>query len=304
MTTACLRGCQQLIAGRGVVVEEVHGHGSPDQGNDTFGYHGAIEDGAPLLLVLHAACHQRTLRGMETTDGTTGNGDEQGGENAVLQFQPLGTEVAEMVPQLWQYGHLDKQTHHQCHSHEQHGKGEDGIELADNLVDGQHRGDDIIAEDDENPQGGGAPDGMQYLGRTIHKHDAHHDQQEDGENQHHLLRGIAQIFAYQFGQSGTLVAQGEHTAQVVVGGSGEDTAEHNPQISNRAELSSHDGTKNRTSSSDVQKLNHKNLPTGKNEKINSVGHGYCRGRTIVGLDNALYKFPIQQIAQHQNNQCN
>ena len=49
-----------------------------------------------------------------------------------------------------------------------------------------------------------------------------------------------------FGQSGTVVAHGEHTREIVVDGPGEDATEHYPQIGHRTELRTHDGAKDGT----------------------------------------------------------
>ena len=66
------------------IVEEIAGHGSPDEGDNTFGDHGAVENGAAHLLRLQATGHERTLSAMETTDGTAGDGDEEAGPERTL----------------------------------------------------------------------------------------------------------------------------------------------------------------------------------------------------------------------------
>ena len=43
--------------------------GRPDQRQDTFCYHRAVEDPATLTFIGHAPCHDRTLRAVETRDG-------------------------------------------------------------------------------------------------------------------------------------------------------------------------------------------------------------------------------------------
>ena len=114
-----------------------------------------------MALTLHAACHERALCGVEAAYGSTGNGKEKAGEervlrNVAIRAEPSGIAVevarAKVAPQFGKVRHLDEQAYHQCHGHEQQREGEEGIYLANDLVDGQHRGDDIIDEDDHDPQ--------------------------------------------------------------------------------------------------------------------------------------------------------
>ena len=62
-----------------VVGVEGDAGGGPDQGDDALGHHGAVEDGAALLLAGDAAGHHGGLGGVEAGDGAAGNGDKHGG---------------------------------------------------------------------------------------------------------------------------------------------------------------------------------------------------------------------------------
>ena len=66
---------------------------------------------------------------------------------------------------------------------------------------------------------------------------------------------------------------------------GENTAEDNPQISYRTELGTHNSTKDGACTRNVQKLNHENLPTGKDNKVNAIGLCHCRGHTVIWPEN-------------------
>ena len=116
---------------------------------------------------------------METRDGTTGNSDEEGWEDGIrpLLRLSLSTHIIQMTPQFWQLGPLGKEHHHQRSSHKQQRESEQRIYLTDNLVDRQHGGNDIVAEDNSYPHHSFTTHGMQYLGRRIDKHGAHHDKQ-------------------------------------------------------------------------------------------------------------------------------
>ena len=82
-----------------------------------------------------------------------------------------------------------------------------------------------------------------------------------------------------------------------------DAAEDYPQIGRRTELRTHDGTKDRAGTGNVQKLNHKNLPTRKHHVVKTVG--LCNGgsHTVVGTENTLYEAAIEHITQNESNKA-
>ena len=86
-------------------------------------------------------------------------------------------------------------------------------------------------------------------------------------------------------------------------GSGEDTAEDNPQIGHRTELGTHDGTEDRTRTSDVQKLNHKNLPGGKHHEIDAIGLCHSRRHTVIWPEDAFHETSVEQITQHKSHKA-
>ena len=97
---------------------------------------------------------------MKSTDGSTGYRQEQTGEQRILSHvaritQPsrvgIAVAVIEIAPELGQLRHLRKQTDHQRYGHEQQGKGKDRIKLADDLVDRQHSGQNIVGKDHDHP---------------------------------------------------------------------------------------------------------------------------------------------------------
>ena len=236
---------------------------------------------------------------METADSTTGNGDEQSGEDGGRE--PFTVNA---VVQFGQRGPLDEQHRHQRYCHEEHRDGKEWIDLADDLVDGQHRGNDIINEDDAapdiNPREPLATQFAEDECRTVHKHRTHHHQQEHGEHQHHLLCGLSQVVANQLGLTGTTVTNGEHAAKIIVNSTGKDTSKDNPQIGRRTELGSHDSTEDGARSCDVQELNHENLPGRQHDVINTIGLSYGRRRSVVGAKHLLYETTIEKVAQNKS----
>ena len=65
------------------VIEEVHGNGCPNKGDESFGNHTAIEDCAAGLLTSQATCHQWALCGMEAADSSAGYGEEKTREERI-----------------------------------------------------------------------------------------------------------------------------------------------------------------------------------------------------------------------------
>ena len=193
-----------------------------------------------------------------------------------------------------------KEPDHQGTRHKQQRESEQRIHLTDDLIDRQHRRDDIIAENDNHPHDGLTTHAMQDLGRRIHKHRTYHHQQQYGEHEHHALGGLAQIAADELRQSGSPMTHREHTRQIVVRGAGKDTAEDDPQISHRTELRTHDGTEDRTSTGNVQELNHEDFPRRENNVIETIGlsNGWCH--TIIWTKHTLYETSIEQIAHNKS----
>ena len=144
---------------------------------------------------------------------------------------------------------------------------------------------------------------MQDLSRRIYEHRSHHDEQKHGEHQHQRPRGLAQIVTNKLGQSGTVVTHREHTCEIIMDGTCEDTTEHDPQIGGRTELGTHDGTEDGTRACDVKELDHENLPIWKYNVIKPVGFCYSGRHTVIRSEDTLHKASIEQITQHKSNQA-
>ena len=166
LSTVCLRdeglhrfGVHHLAPA--TIVEEIHGDCCPDEGYKSLGDHGSIEDAASPTLRLHATCHERALRGMEAADGTAGNSDEEAREYGVVGNERLASEpsgilvevgLRKVAPQFRNNGLLDEESHQECQCHKDEREGKERIYLANDLVDRQHRGNDVIGEDHNNPE--------------------------------------------------------------------------------------------------------------------------------------------------------
>ena len=56
------------------------------------GNHGTVEDRPCQPLTLQTSRHERALRGMEATDGTTSDGEEEAWEYGVIADERLGAQ--------------------------------------------------------------------------------------------------------------------------------------------------------------------------------------------------------------------
>ena len=300
----------QLEGRFGFTIEEIAGYRRPDERHGAFRNHGPVENRTPHLLMLDTTGHQRALRGMKAADRSAGNRDEQARENRVLG-QGTARRVFQPFPNLRNIRELDKQDDHQGNRHEDQSKGEHRIYPADDLVDRQQRGNDVIDKDDDDPETVLAdgihhkcrfPDAAQDLGRAEHEHGTYHHQQEDREDQHHRLRGLAEIGSDEFRQVGAAMPDRQHARQIVVYGTREDTAEHNPEIGRRAELGAHDRTENRTRPGNIQELDHENLPRGQHDIVYPIGFGDSRRGPVVGPEHTFNESTVKKIAGHQGRQ--
>ena len=192
----------------------------------------------------------------------------------------------------------------QSQCHEQHRKSKQRIDFSNDFVDGKHRGDDVIGENHDDPQLFRAPDALQNDGWTIDENRANHHKHKHRKQQHDALRVHSEKVADEFGQPYSAMTNREHSAQVVVDGTCEDTAENNPQIGNRTIPRSHDGTENRPRAGNVQKLNHENFPSGQRDEIHTVGLVIGRCRTVVRAENSFHESTIDEIADHQRTNGN
>ena len=289
------------MTGRRFTIEEIHCDGCPDECHHAFRNHGAVEDSAGVALALQAACHQRTLCGVEATDGTTGDGDEKAGEEVLFPIGHHGEgAVGKSVPNFGNGRHLDEETNHERHCHEKQREGEERIYLPNNLVNRKHRGEDVVGKDDGKPHRHVAAEFFQEKGGAIHEDRADHDEQQHGEDEHETARLPAQIFSNQLGQTHAAVAQRKHGAEEIVDRTGEDAAEHNPKIGGSTELRPHDGAEDGTRSGNVEELNHEHFPAGQGNEINAIG--FQRDRCRVGgvaTKDTLHETAIENIAENQ-----
>jgi len=179
-----------------------------------------------MLFVLHASGHQRRLSSMETTDGTTSNGNEHHREDRICFI--LRTEA---VPHFRQVGILHIKHHQDTHRHKEQSNGKERINLTDNLVHRHHCGQYIIQENHDNPKVGIHPfrcHACDKFRRSAYEHSSYKYHQNHGENGHHLLGSHPQVTANQFRQALASMTDGQSTREEVMNRSGKDGTQDNP----------------------------------------------------------------------------
>ena len=120
----------------------------PDQSDDALTDHGAVEYHVALTLRLHAAGHQGRLGRVETRDRAAGHRDEHKAPDGLAG----GLHVVEVGPQLRNYiVGIDKDADADAHSHDDQADAKDGVDFADDLIDGQEGGDEVVSQDDPQP---------------------------------------------------------------------------------------------------------------------------------------------------------
>ena len=252
--------------------------------------------------------HEGRLGGVEAADGAAGNRDEQAGEDGLSLESDRRSAVAQALPEFRQRRPLDQQSDEQRHGHEEQGEGEERIDAADDLVDGHEGRDQIVDEDDPHPdhQRGGRAAGhpAQDDGRGIDEHGSDQDQQDHGEDQHHGLGAFAQVIADELRQSGAPIAYGKHSGEVVMHRTGEDAAEHDPEIGGGTELGAHNGAEDGTRPRNVEELDHENLPTGHLDVVDAVRPADGRRRTgRVGAEDLLGETSVEKITQDEGTEA-
>ena len=209
------------------------------------------------------------------------------------------------MPQLRHRVGVYEQHHHDSHGHEEQREAEHGVQLADELVDGQKRGSHVVDEDEDDPEEARHAVGGylgQQVGRVIDEHGSYEYHQQQGEDAHGELDTSTELAAHDLGQRGSAHAQRHHARHEVVDGSGEDGAENYPQERRRSVHDAHDGAEDGPQTGNVEKLYEENLPGGELDVVYAVGHG-LDGRIAGGVyaDHLGGKLAVNEIACYE--QC-
>jgi len=246
---------------------------------------------------------------MEAGNGAAGHGDEHEAPDG----SALRMHIGEVVPNLGDHITLGEDTHGHTNSHDDQADAEHGIDLTDDLVDGQEGGDEIVHQNQHQPEQlvgedtGAAAVGEQELDQTSRAHGEHgtdHDQQHNAEHTHDVLHSAAQVDAGDLGDRGALVTLAEHTGEVIVDSTGENGTEGDPQEHNRTPQSTAQSAEDGTQASNVQQLDHEQLPLGQNHVVHAVIDLDSGSLTVIGPEGPIHQGAIGEIAADQQCQAN
>ena len=245
---------------------------------------------------------------MEAGDGAACDRDKHEGPDG----SPIGVLVGKVGEDLGHGLAAGQGAEADADGHDDQADAEERIDLADDLVNGNEGGDEVVDHDDGQPedlvdhQAGGAAGADQLdkqAGRADGEHGADHDQQDHGEDTHDILHRLAEVDAGDLGNGGAVVSLGQHTGKVVMDSAGKHGAEGDPQIDHRAPHGAADGTEDGAKTGNVQKLNHEQLPLRQHDIVDTVVDGDSRGLPVVRAEDTVHELAIEQVAADQNRQA-
>ena len=239
---------------------------------------------------------------MEARDRAAGDRDEErrddgygvGVELEIGEGRHLGNPVV-----------AQKQHAQQPHGHGHQRHAEDRVDAADDLVDGQQRGDKVVDQDDPDPCGTGDArrDLVKQLRGAEHEDRTHQHEQQHREDTHELAHAAAEIAPDNLGNAQSVVAYEHHARKIVVHGPHEDAAEGDPQKGHGTEAGAEDGSEDRARTGNVEQLDQENPPARQRHVIHAVikPSAGCFG-SGVGPCNPLQITPIGKIGRDKQGQ--
>ena len=207
---------------------------------------------------------------------------------------------------------LDKDAHGHADGHDDQADTKDRINLTDDLVNGNKGGDEIIHQDDNQPEQSGGDNaggaavleqGDDQAGRTHGEHGAHHDQQHHAEHTHDVLQA-AQVDTGDLGDGSAVVALAHHAGEVVMHCTGKDRTKGDPQEHDGAPQSALHSAEDGTEARDVQQLDHEQLPLGKDHIVHAVVDLHSGGLAVVRPEGVFHHLAIDEITADEQGQAN
>ena len=189
---------------------------------------------------------------------------------------------------------------------------EDGIDPADDGVDGEYGGDQVIDEDDtvDDPggHGGGQAVEAEDLGGGnvaggVDEHGAHQQQQHAHEDVVDGEDALVGVLADHVGHLGTAVTQADHAAEIVVHGAADDVADGDGDECDGPEQDALDGSEDGAGACDVQQVDQAVLPAAHGHIVHTVLLGVGRGLTVVRTEDLLAELAVQRRADEQDHEA-
>ena len=218
----------------------------------------------------------------------------------------MGPQLGDLVGGV---GH-DAKAH--THGHDDEADAEDGVDLADDLVDGQEGGDEVVGQDDPQPELGVGDDaaeaavleqGDDQAGGADRKDGAHHDQQHDAEHAHDVLHPVAEVDAAHLRDGRAVIPLRQHAGEIVVDAAGEDGAEGDPQEHHRPPQRALHGAEDGAQACNVQQLDQEQFPLRHHDVVDTVVDA-DRGRfPVIRPEGVVDHFTIGEVANNKESQA-
>ena len=307
-------------------VVDTHGGSGPDHGDEAFQDHHVVEGHAALLLALHGAGNDSSLGGVETGEDAAGHRHEEHGQEvaggeiltvaegnvrAVHGLEGLEGNALPVVPDVQQGIAVHEQADEHADGGEHQNGAEDGIDAADDGIDGEHGGDQVVNKDGtvDDPGGGigGQAGEVEHLGGGdvaggVDEHGAHQQQKQADKHVVHLVDHAVGILADHGGHLGAAVTQADHAGEIVVHGAADDVADGDGDERDGPEEDALDRPEDGAGTCDVQQVDEAVFPAPHGDEVHAVLFGVGRRFPVVGSEDLFAELAIDGGAHEQNHE--
>ncbi len=203
---------------------------------------------------------------------------------------------------------IDENADRNAERHDDQADAEQGVDLADDLIDGNEGRDEIVDENDDEPEQGGSDNAVMpavleerndQARRTHGKHGTDHNEQHHAEHAHDILHCAAEVNARDLGDGRAFVSLAHHAGEVIVDSAGKDGTEGDPQEHDGSPQSALQRAEDGTEARDIQKLDHKQLPLRQDDIVHAVVDLDSRSLTVVRAEGVFHDLAVDQIAADQ-----
>ena len=218
--------------------------------------------------------------------------------------------AAEVLPDLGDgVGGVGEDAKDNADGHDDQADAEDGVDLTDDGVDGDEGRNEVVDQNDDQPEQGSGQNtghtavlaqGDDQAGRADCKHGTDHDQQHDGEHTHDVLHHRAEVFAGDLCDRAAVITLAHHAGEVVVDTTCKDGTEGDPQEHHRAPQSTLQCAEDGAEARDVQQLDQKQLPLGHHDVVNTVVDADSGSFTVIGSERVVNDLAIDEVTADQD----
>ena len=285
------RSCEAARA----VIERDAGR-RPDEGDDAFGNHGAVENRTAEALVLEAASHDWGLCGMEAGASAAGDRDEhQRPDRHLLRAERMQVRKRHVRHRV--AADAEQHANHDAERHDDEAGAENRIEASNQRVNRQQRREEVVEQHArQHVLDGDARELCDEADRARHEDSTDEHEQHDRKHAHDEEHHGAHVVADDLRDALAILAQRNHAGQVIMHAACEDGTKDNPEIDARAPDGAAKRTENRAEACDVQELDHEDLPCRQRDVVDAVVMTNGRCGPVRRAEDMLDDLAIGEIA--------